>query len=72
MHRRLAVLVMMIFGANAAWAQSAPPLDQAEQIRILLERVQQLEKRVAELETKAPTAAATSPRSTFRYTWATC
>src|SRR5437016_3959325 len=50
---------MMIFGANAAWAQSAPPLDQAEQIRILLERVQQLEKRVAELETKAPTAAAT-------------
>jgi hypothetical protein len=49
---------MMIFGANAAWAQSPPPLDQAEQIRILLERVQQLEKRVAELETKAPTAAA--------------
>src|SRR6267378_1148976 len=49
---------MMIFGANAAWAQSPAPLDQAEQIRILLERVQQLEKRVAELETKAPTAAA--------------
>ncbi len=56
MHRRLAVLVMMIFGANAAWAQSSPPLDQAEQIRILLERVQQLEKRVAELETKTPAA----------------
>src|SRR6266404_3182955 len=47
---------MMIFGANAAWAQSPPPLDQAEQIRILLERVQQLEKRVAELETKTPAA----------------
>src|SRR5258705_12590695 len=48
---------MMIFGANAAWAQSPAPLDQAEQIRILLERVQKLEKRVAEVETKAPTAA---------------
>src|SRR6267378_435369 len=47
---------MMIFGANAAWAQSPRPLDQAEQIRILLERVQQLEKRVAELETKTPAA----------------
>src|SRR5258708_7277300 len=47
---------MMIFGANAAWAQSPPPLDQAEQIRILLERVQQLEKRVAELETKTSAA----------------
>src|SRR5437879_11861639 len=47
---------MMIFGANAAWAQSPAPLDQAEQIRVLLERVQQLEKRVAELETKTPAA----------------
>ncbi len=59
MRRRLAVLVMMLFAARAAWAQSSPPLDQAEQVRILLERVQQLEKRVAELETK--TAAAPAP-----------
>src|SRR5713101_5105732 len=49
---------MMILGANAARAQSPAPLDQTEQIKILLERVQQLEKRVAELETKAPAAPA--------------
>src|SRR5258707_8936292 len=49
---------MMILGANAARAQSPAPLDQTEQIRILLERVQQLEKRVAELETKTPAAPA--------------
>ncbi len=56
MRRRLPVLaVLMIFAAGAARAQTAPP-DQAEQIRILLERVQQLEKRVAELETKTPAA----------------
>src|SRR5205807_1297451 len=54
--RRLPVLVLMIFAAGVARAQSAPP-DQTEQIRILLERVQQLEKRVAELETKTSAAA---------------
>jgi hypothetical protein len=49
---------MMFFATTPAWAQSPPPPpDQAEQIRVLLERVQQLEKRVAELETK-PAAAA--------------
>ena len=52
---------MMIFAGSIAWAQSPPPADQTEQIRLLLERVQQLEKRVAELETKpvAAVAAAT-------------
>src|SRR5437879_3783548 len=63
--RRLPVLVgLMIFAAGAARAQTAP--DQTEQIRILLERVQQLEKRVGELETKTvaaavPTAEAPKP-----------
>src|SRR5690242_11854906 len=63
--RRLPVLlVLTIFAAGAARAQTAP--DQTEQIRILLERVQQLEKRVAELETKTvaaavPTAEAPTP-----------
>src|SRR2546430_1964896 len=46
----------MIFAVGAARAQNAPP-DQTEQIRILLERVQQLEKRVADLEGKTSTAA---------------
>src|SRR5258708_5497039 len=59
--RRLPVLVvLMIFAAGAARAQTAPP-DQTEQIRILLERVQQLEKRVAELETKTSAAAGPAP-----------
>ncbi len=57
MRKRVPVLAIMFFAVSPAWAQSPPPPDQAEQIRILLERVQQLEKRVAELETK-PTAAA--------------
>src|SRR3977135_283993 len=51
---------MMLFVVCSARAQSPPPPDQTEQIRILLERVQQLEKRVADLETK-PAAAAESP-----------
>jgi len=55
--RRVPVLAMMFFAISPAWAQSPPPPDQAEQIRILLERVEQLEKRVVELETK-PAAAA--------------
>jgi hypothetical protein len=55
-HRRLAVFVMMLCAACAARAQS-PPQDQSEQIRILLERVQKLEQRLAELETKQPAAA---------------
>src|SRR5947199_1898990 len=47
--RRLPVLVgLMIFAAGAARAQTAP--DQTEQIRMLLEHVQQLEKRVGELD----------------------
>ena len=66
MQRRLPVLVMMIFMAGAARGQTPPPQDQAEQVRMLLERVQQLEKRVNELETKqaapspAPSAAVES------------
>src|SRR5438445_5053003 len=63
--RRLPVLVgLMIFASGAARAQTAP--DQTEQIRVLLERDQQLEKRVGELETKTvaaavPTAEAAAP-----------
>src|SRR5437773_2125163 len=53
--RRLPVLaVLMIFATGAATRAQSAPSDQTEQIRILLERVQQLEKRVADLETKTP------------------
>jgi len=54
---RVPVLAMMLFAVCSARAQSPPPPDQTEQIRILLERVQQLEKRVADLETKPVVAA---------------
>ncbi|HEV1996275.1 MAG TPA: hypothetical protein VGR03_18215 [Candidatus Acidoferrum sp.] len=60
MRRRLAVLVMMLFAASAAWAQSPPPLDQAEQVRMLIDQVRKLEKRVAELEARPSAAAAPS------------
>ena len=62
MRRRLPVLVgLMIFASGAARAQTAP--DQTEQIRVLLERVQQLEKRVGELETKTVAAAVPTPEA---------
>jgi hypothetical protein len=58
MHRPLLFLAALILTASATWGQSPPAPDQTEQIRILLERVQQLEQRVAELETRQPAAAA--------------
>ena len=57
MLRRLHVLMLMFLSAGVTWGQSSPPPDQAEQVRILLERVQQLEKRVNELEAKQPAAS---------------
>jgi hypothetical protein len=56
--RRLPVLVVMLFAAGTAKAQSSPPPDQAEQVRMLLERVQRLESRLAEMETKLAAASA--------------
>jgi hypothetical protein len=52
MYRRLLITVALSFAAIAARAQSPPPADQSEQIKALLERVDRLEKRVAELEAK--------------------
>jgi hypothetical protein len=57
-HRRLAVLVVILIAAGVAHAQSSPSPDQAEQNRILLERVQKLEQRLAEVEAKLATAPA--------------
>jgi hypothetical protein len=58
MRRPLLFHAALMLTAGVAWGQSPPAPDQTEQIRILLERVQQLEKRVAELETRQPAAAA--------------
>ncbi len=77
MHRPLLLCAALILTADVAWGQSPPAPDQTEQIRILLERVQELEKRVADLETRpsaggaavltaasAPAAAAPKQEST--------
>jgi hypothetical protein len=55
--RTLTIFGVLLLAAGVADAQSSPPAEQAEQIRLLLERVQQLERRVTELEARtAPTA----------------
>lgn len=56
MVRTIAVVGVMLFAAVATGAQSSPP-DQAEQVRLLLERVQRLESRLADLEAKEAPAA---------------
>lgn len=60
MYRRLLVIVMISLTPAVAWGQTSPAVDQTEQVRALIERMQQLEKRVAELEAKqgsTPTAS---------------
>ena len=52
MNRPLLVILLSFFAASSAWGRSLPADDQQEQVRALLERVDQLEKRVAELEAK--------------------
>ena len=68
MHRRLLVIVILSLASGTARGQTPPAPDQTETVKALLERVEQLEKRVAELEAKqaaAPVAAvATSNVST--------
>jgi hypothetical protein len=60
MVRALSIFGVLLLAGAAVRAQGSPSADQAEQVRILLERVQQLEKRVNELEARqAPPQAAT-------------
>ena len=62
MYRRLSLFIIILtihLAASSAWGQSPPAPDQTEQIRILLERIQRLERRVSDLETSQPAAAAT-------------
>ncbi len=61
MHRAFFLTAGFFLATGAAWGQSAPTPDQTEQVKILLERIQQLEKRVSELETKPGLAPAPGP-----------
>jgi hypothetical protein len=56
MHRRLLITAVTLLVASSAWGQNSPPPDLTEQVKSLLARVDQLEKRVAELEGKQPAA----------------
>ena len=58
MNRQLLVILLSFLAASSAWGRSSPADDQAEQVKALLERVEQLEKRVAELEAKPGVSAA--------------
>src|SRR6266849_10543125 len=52
MVRAFSIFGILLLAAGAACAQSSPPTDQAEQMRILLERIRQLGRRVNDLEAK--------------------
>ena len=68
MHQRLLVILILSLTTSTARGQTPPAPDQTETAKALLERIERLEKRVAELEAKqaaAPVAAvATSNVST--------
>ncbi len=71
MRRFFFLLVVLLCTAGMAIAQSAAPPGEAkpvdertETIKALLERMERLEKRIAELEARQPSAAATSGPST--------
>jgi hypothetical protein len=62
MCRRLLVIAGLLFVAGPVWGQTAPAADQTVQIKALLERIERLERRVAELESKQ-TASPETPAS---------
>jgi hypothetical protein len=69
MFRGLLIILTISLLPLSVRAQSPPPPDQSEQIKALLERVDRLEKRVAELEAKeagppAATLSASNPSPT--------
>jgi len=57
MVRAFSIFGVLLLAVSAARAQDLPPTDQAEQMKMLLERIQQLERRVNELEAKGPAEA---------------
>ena len=60
MHRRLLGFVILSLASGTAWGQTSPATDQAETVKALLERIERLENRVAELEAKQRTSLAPS------------
>ncbi len=67
MNRPLLVILLSFLAAGSVWGRSSPADDQAEQVKALLERVAQLETRVAELEAKqsaSPTPVVTASEKT--------
>ena len=56
MHRRLLASAIVLLSGGPAWGQNPPQADPTEQVKSLLERIDRLEKRVAELEAKQPVA----------------
>jgi hypothetical protein len=60
MHRRVLVMVVMFLATGSARGQSSLTTDQTEQVKALLERVEQLEKRLAEVEAKQAASPVTS------------
>jgi hypothetical protein len=55
--------VIVLFAAHSGWAQSADPDPQAETIRVLLDRIERMEKRIAELEARQASGPANAPAS---------
>src|SRR5712672_2692476 len=60
MVRALLLFGATLLAASISYAQNSPPTDQTEQVRLLLERIQQLERRVTDLEAKQAPALATA------------
>jgi hypothetical protein len=60
MVRALLGFGVALLAASISYAQSSTPTDQAEQIKLLLERIQQLERRVNDLEVKQVSVSATA------------
>ena len=56
MHRGLLASAIVLLAGGSAWGQSPPQTDPTEQVKSLLERIDRLEKRVAELEAKQAVA----------------
>src|SRR5580765_473780 len=60
MVRALLSFGVTLLAASMSYAQNSTPTDQTEQVRLLLERIQQLERRVNDLEARQTSGSATA------------